>query len=630
MSEREPLGRRSHRRTGKGFFLALTRLKRRARQHRHGAVPDFPDGSSAKRSAAWRIRTPRFASPLMRRIFLLNTLPLVILAVTLLFLNDFQNSLLETDVNALREQAHIYAAALGESAVMRDPSRNPLPGAEFMLDGARARPLLLHLTEPSPNVRARLVGPDGTIVADSMQEAALHAQGRVRHTADARSASRLDAAGRRDSTAQMDAAELTPPVHGGPGSWEPPRNNSLEIAYEWLLSLLPLSSREGIVTLDSADAPPPDPRAAGPRRDAEAAPYIRRTRNHQLVITVAEPVIHDGHTVGVIQLTRQAQEVDRSLFAVRSSILSLFLVAMAVTVLLSWYLSLTIARPLLRLAVASHDMRDESGRSDTVPEALLARRDEIGVLARALRGSVLALWARMDAIERFAADVSHEIKNPLSSIRSAIETLPRIESRERQGRLLGIISSDVKRLDRLITDIADASRIDAELSRARPEPVSVETLLSILAEMHQTTRKPEDPILRLVDESENAQPPLRVLAVEDRLVQVLRNLIGNAISFSPPRGSIALRCSGHGNQVEITVSDEGPGIPDGKLEDIFDRFYSERPNTENFGQHSGLGLAISRQIVEALHGALYAENRRDAAGNILGARFVIVLPRAPF
>lgn len=234
----------------------------------------------------------------------------------------------------------------------------------------------------------------------------------------------------------------------------------------------------------------------------------------------------------------------------------------------------------------------------------------------------------MDAIERFAADVSHEIKNPLSSIRSAIETLPRIENRERQTRLLAIINNDVRRLDRLITDIADASRIDAELSRARSEPVAVGMLLSILTEMHQTTRKPEDAILVLDDSHDDATHPLKVLAVEDRLVQVLRNLIGNAISFSPPRGRITLFMRPEDRQIRITVSDEGPGIPPLKLEDVFDRFYSERPQTENFGQHSGLGLAISRQIVEALHGTLHAENRYDEAGKIIGACFVVMLPRA--
>lgn len=598
MPQRESSTRRSRRGAPGLVSQALKRLRRRSFRHADTrALEAGRDGKAAEN----RFKLPRFASPLMRRIFLLNTLPLAILAVTLLFLNDFQNSLLETDVNALREQAHIYAAAMGQIAVVRDPSRHPFPGAEFQLDGNQARPLLLRLTEPSPNVRARLVGPDGTLVADSLNEAALVRRGRKR---------------------QSGAGEPAPPPH-----WQPPRNNGVEIAYEWLLSLLPLSSREGIVTLETQDNPPPL-RSAGDYRGVETSPYIRRTPAHELVITIAEPVMHEGQTVGIIQLTRQAQEVDRSLFAVRSSILSLFLAAMAVTVLLSWYLSITIARPLLRLAVASHDMRDVAGRADTVPEALLVRRDEIGVLARALRGSVLALWARMDAIERFAADVSHEIKNPLSSIRSAIETLPRIENRERQTRLLAIINNDVRRLDRLITDIADASRIDAELSRARSEPVAVGMLLSILTEMHQTTRKPEDAILVLDDSHDDATHPLKVLAVEDRLVQVLRNLIGNAISFSPPRGRITLFMRPEDRQIRITVSDEGPGIPPLKLEDVFDRFYSERPQTENFGQHSGLGLAISRQIVEALHGTLHAENRYDEAGKIIGACFVVMLPRA--
>ncbi|TCS29339.1 two-component system sensor histidine kinase ChvG [Acidomonas methanolica] len=598
----DPLGLLRH-------LFRLIRWKRLARRrHRmNGAFDPGPDTTTPRLSAAY-LRRPRLASPLMRRLLLVNTLPLALLAVTLLFLNDFQNSLLETDVNALREQAHIYANAIGQLDAERSTERHPLPGAEYVLDAARAKPLLLRLTEPSPHAHARLVGPDGKLIADSREEAAL-----ARHRP------------RRALKPGVTEEPLPPPI---PPAWTPPRNNIVEIAYDWLLSLLPLSSREGIVTLDVPEPPAPQASSVTPSGIVEAAPYIRRTPDHQLVITVAEPVIHDGQTVGVIQLTRQAQEVDRSLFTVRSSILSLFLVALIVTVLLSWYLSLTIARPLLRLAAASHQMRDESGRVDAVPENLLARRDEIGVLARALRGSVLALWARMDAIERFAADVSHELKNPLSSIRSAIETLPRIENRERQTRLLGIIGNDVRRMDRLITDISDASRLDAEMSRIRPEPVDVTNLLALLTEMHQTTRGVNAPILQLEDSGEDE--PLRVFAVEDRLVQVLRNLIGNAISFSPRRGLITLGATARGSQqVEIFVSDEGPGIPEGKLEDIFDRFYSERPHSEHFGQHSGLGLAISRQIIEALHGTLHAENRLDGDGQVQGARFVIRLPRSP-
>ncbi|MBF0887186.1 stimulus-sensing domain-containing protein [Gluconobacter cadivus] len=548
----------------------------------------------------------RLASPLLVRILLLNALPLALLAVTLLFLDQFQNGLLETDVNALREQAHIYAGALGQSAVRVNAhgSGHPAPGGNLELDVAQARPLLASLTEPSPNAHALLFDPDGKLVVDS------------------RTASRR----------KQDHA-LPDPVDGTP--WQPPRNNILESFYDWLLSLLPLTSSEE-VTLDTNDTAMDGPHDARPlQSQAELPPFIRRTKDHQLVVTVVEPVVRDGVTVGEIQLTRHAPEVDRTLFAVRSSILSLVLAALVVTVLLSWYLSLTIARPLLTLARASNDMREADGRKDLVPERLLVRRDEIGVLARSLRGSALALWARMDDIERFAADVSHEIKNPLSSIRSAVETLPRIQIAERRDRLMGIINSDVKRLDRLITDISDASRIDAELSRVRPEPVSVVALLAILAEMHQTTRRENDPVLRL--DVRDQDPPLKALAVEDRLVQVLRNLIGNAVSFSPPKGIIALHASardiagsgpGTGSVVEITITDQGPGIPPGKLESIFDRFYSERPQTENFGQHSGLGLAISRQIIHALRGNLFAENRMDASGAIRGACFVVRLPRA--
>jgi two-component system, OmpR family, sensor histidine kinase ChvG len=270
-------------------------------------------------------------------------------------------------------------------------------------------------------------------------------------------------------------------------------------------------------------------------------------------------------------------------------------------------------------------MREGRGRSGSVPPALLRRKDEVGALASALADSSTALWARMDATERFAADVAHEIKNPLSSIRSAIETLRRIEEPSRQRQLLTIIAQDVVRLDRLISDVSDASRLDAELSRVSAQPVDVVPILRTLQELDEATRDEEnDPRLEVV------APPngLKVWAVEDRLVQVLRNLIGNAHSFSPPRGRIIVRLRDAGGIAELCVEDEGPGIPDANLEHIFDRFYSERPKGEKFGEHSGLGLSISRQIIEALHGRIAAENRRDETGKVIGARFVVRLPKA--
>jgi two-component system sensor histidine kinase ChvG len=356
----------------------------------------------------------------------------------------------------------------------------------------------------------------------------------------------------------------------------------------------------------------------------QTPPYIRRTRDNHLLVTVAVPVERDKHTVGIISLTREAREVDESLFTVRMSILALFGMALGLTVLLSWYMSLTIARPILRLAEAAADMREGRGRSGSVPPALLLRRDEVGTLASALADSAAALWERMDAIERFAADVAHEIKNPLSSIRSAIETLRRIEDPGRQRQLLTIIAQDVVRLDRLISDVSDASRLDAELSRVTVEAVDVVPILRTLQELNEATRDPEtDPTLDVV------APPngMKIWAVEDRLVQVLRNLIGNAQSFSPPGGRIVVRVRDAGGMVELCVEDQGPGIPDANLEHIFDRFYSERPKNESFGQHSGLGLSISRQIVEALRGHISAENRRDGGGKVEGARFIVRLPK---
>ncbi|MBB2174621.1 histidine kinase [Gluconacetobacter johannae] len=562
-------------------------------------------------AAAYMEYRTRLVSPLMRRILLVNALPLMLLALTLLYLNQFQNSLLEAEVTALREQARIYAGALGQSAVAFGR------GAQPVLDAPLARPLLLRLTEPSPSAHARLFAPDGQVVADSRVEEAAVQQGGARGRVDAQPLP-SPLAGDDDTDRSRAADEA------------PARAGFAERFYDALLSLLPTLSGARIVTLDTPDTDPSVQPVTGPGGSSapEMPPYIRRTAHRHLIVTVAEPVMHDGQTIGIIQLTRQARDVDRSVFAVRSSILSLFLMALAVTVLLSWYLSLTIARPLLRLAASAHVMRETSGRTDTVPVRLLARRDEIGEVARALRDSARALWARMDAIERFAADVSHEIKNPLSSIRSAIETLGRIEDLNRQRRLLSIITDDVRRLDRLITDISDASRVDAELSRARTEPVAVVPILAVLAEIHQATRTPGQPILSVTSTGETPDRPLAVLAVEDRLVQVLRNLIGNAISFSPPDGRIVLAAApASGGMVEVAVTDEGPGIPAAKLDGIFDRFYSERPTSENFGQHSGLGLSISRQIVEALKGTIRAENRIDAAGAVIGARFVVTLPR---
>ncbi len=540
-----------------------------------------------------RPRRRRLASPLLRRILLVNALPLGLLVVTLLYLDQYQNGLLETEVGTLREEARIYAAALSQSAVLLDTKGQP------RLDAQLAQPLLRRLTAPTPSAQAKVYAPDGTIIADSRMHQGI--------------------------AGAVEAQPLPPPVQPGRVL------GAIGQFYDWLLSLMP--HRGGVPALQSGpsagglDWQPnvkEEIRLSGSDSSREMPPYIRRTQDNRLLITVAEPVQRDRHTVGIVLLTRQAREIDNSLLAVRLSILGLFGTALVFSLLLSWYLSLTIARPILRLAQAADAMREGSGRTGTVPSGLLARSDEVGELAHALSDSARALWKRMDATERFAADVAHEIKNPLTSIRSAIETLTRIEDTEQQRRLLSIIAEDVRRLDRLISDISDASRIDAELSRAPAGSVAVRPILATLVELDEATRRPGGPRLELAAGHE----PIAVRAIEDRLVQVLRNLIGNAQSFSPPDGRIRLHVRSVGRNAEITVEDEGPGIPEGRLEHIFDRFYSERPEGERFGQHSGLGLSISRQIVEALHGTIGAENIRDPEGHVRGARFTIRLPLA--
>ncbi len=536
----------------------------------------------------------RWVSPLLRRILLVNALPLALLVAALLYLDQYQNGLLEAQVAALREQAKIYAGAIGESAVLATDPDNPHLVPEI------ARPLLRRLTEPTPDARAKIYAPDGTTVADSQAREGQNA-----------------------------SANRPPP---GPRTDRGMILSRVGRVYDFVLSLMP--HRGPMTTVDvtpGARGPDWQPdvkeelrlQSAGNSR--EMPPYIRRTVDNRLWVTVAEPVERDKRTVGIVLLTREAQEVEDSLLAIRLSIIALFGLALALTVLLSWYLSLTIARPILRLADAASDMREGKGRTGSVSASLLGRRDEVGELANAVSDSASALWARMDATERFAADVAHELKNPLSSIRSAIETLMRIEDPARRKQLLTIIGQDVMRLDRLISDVSDASRVDAEMSRVTAQPVDVVPILRTLKELDDATRDPDnDPGMEVV------APPngLQVLAVEDRLVQVLRNLIGNAQSFSPRKGRILVRVKDEGARAEISVEDQGPGIPEANLEHIFDRFYSERPRGEKFGQHSGLGLSISRQIVEALQGQISAENVRDAAGKVLGARFIVRLPKA--
>ena len=262
---------------------------------------------------------------------------------------------------------------------------------------------------------------------------------------------------------------------------------------------------------------------------------------------------------------------------------------------------------------------------DAIPD-MTERRDEIGDLSGALRDLTAALAQRIGAIENFAADVAHEIKNPLTSLRSAVETAERVIDPAARNKLMLVIRDDVDRLDRLISDISNASRIDAELSRDEAVSIDIGRTLDVLVDFyrHEAHEQAVGAEVMLVPLREK----LMTMGVEMRLAQVLQNLIDNAVSFSPPGGKVILSAERDGRSVRITVDDNGPGIPDNKLGAIFDRFYSERPRAEKFGTHSGLGLSIAKQIVEAHRGKIWAENMRDADGKITGARFVVQLALA--
>jgi two-component system sensor histidine kinase ChvG len=391
----------------------------------------------------------------------------------------------------------------------------------------------------------------------------------------------------------------------------PPHESWLAELYDWVINWLPRK----------APYPPyhePTNQSAADYDEAvralggDSGAVVRQGVDGGLVLTVAVPVQRYRQVLGALMLSRSGAEITQAVREVRFDILKVFTIALAITVLLSIYLAGTIARPIRRLADAAERVRRGHGRHATIPD-FTRRGDEVGDLSGALRDMTEALWQRMDAIERFAADVAHELKNPLSSMRSAVETVARIEDPEQQKKLVQIILDDVHRLDRLISDISDAEG----------EPADMGEMLKTLVEVYRATAAPDGPSFEF-DRADNHQ--LRIQGIERRLVQVFRNLISNAISFSPPGGLIRVRVWREGNAVRATVSDQGPGIPDGKLEAIFDRFYSERPAGEKFGTHSGLGLSISKQVVQAHGGSIWAENRIDSGGRVIGARFVVELP----
>jgi len=522
-------------------------------------------------------------------------LALGLLLSGLLYLDQYREGLIEAKVVTLKINGAIIAGALGESAGVT-------PNGVPRLNPEGARTMVRRLVALT-GTRARLFGENGVLLADS----------RV-----------LFSAGREVQAGVLPIETLSEPgvVRRLYDYARAFFTRLLDVEPE--LPLYQEAPRQNAIYFDEAMA------ALEGRADSGRA----ISSAGEIIVSVGLPVQHFKKILGALLLSAGTADVETAVAEARIAIFGVFVAALAVTILLSFYLAGSISRPLHHLAEAAEAVRRRPGQRERIPD-LSARNDEIGDLSATLRDMTTALYDRLDAIEGFAADVAHEVRNPLTSIRSAVEVLGRGGDADFRARLIAIIEDDVRRLDRLIGDISDASRLDAELARAEFQPVNLIALCETLVDIHHATSAAEgaagpefvfdiDAGIEIVPGLAR-QEKFTVPGMEGRLGQVVRNLLVNAASFSPPGGVVRLTLSRAGHMARLTVDDDGPGLPEDKLEAVFDRFYTERPAGEAFGEHSGLGLSISRQIIDAHDGDIRAENRHDGRAVRCGARFIVEL-----
>lgn len=546
----------------------------------------------------------RLSSSLTRRIAFLNLIGLAALFAGFLWLNQTRLGVIDARSQSLSLQAEIIAAAISGAVnaevdpLELDPEKllqqqlseglqreeNAANWFEFSINPTRIAPILKRLVTPT-RTRARVYDQDGTLLLDT---SSFYSPGDFGET--------------RKPTPEDDTITLFT------RSW-----NAVKQRFG-RFDLVPIEEAAGLRQYPEVQ------RALS----GAAGTLVRVSTDGQTLVFAASPIQRGGLVRGALLLSTQEGDVDRIIANERADFLLVFLVASSVMLVLSVLLAGTIAEPVRKLSEAADRVRRGTRKRFEIPD-FSSRSDEIGQLSASLRDMTEALYSRIEAIERFAADVAHELKNPLTSLRSAVETLPLAKKPESRARLLDIILHDVKRLDRLITDISAASRLDAELQRGEAGPVDLPGLLSTITGMRKDVGHNNVPVLFALNPPDAPPQTFIVEGHDSRLVQVFDNLIDNAQSFSPRGGSVRLTCRRVGAMVEVVVEDDGPGIPDHALSRIFERFYTDRPE-QGFGQNSGLGLSISRQIIEAQGGRIRAENRLDAEGAVLGARFIVELP----
>ncbi|MDP3866979.1 ATP-binding protein [Phenylobacterium sp.] len=530
------------------------------------AKPDPAPPKPPRLRQSWWLRWLP-GSRLGRLIIALNVLGLAIIIGGSLVLNELRRGLVGARIDSLTTQGELIVNVINRAATVGEPTPQ--------LDAGAASEILQILSNPRSQ-RARLFNARGELIADSY--------------------------------------------------WVADR-------VEWKV-LPPAKAREDRgLNLDlNMGRPPPPPAPAAQRALAIEVSQalrgvhwagMRTSEDGERVVSVSIPIQHVQAVLGV--LTLEASDVDEIIARERAALAPFIMIAITVSILSSVLLNNLIAQPVRRLARAADGVRLSRARAISLPD--LARRDdELGDLTRSLEDMTQALSERMDAIERFAADVAHEIKNPLTSLRSAVETLDLVSDRAARDRLLNILKNDVQRLDRLVTDISNASRLDAELSREDVRALDLSRLIGEVVQLYQDTRrKGEASVVFQVSET---LEPIMVSGREGPLGQLFRNLIDNARSFSPPGGEVRVSLERGRGEATAVVEDDGPGIPADNLETVFERFYTSRPKGAAFGGNSGLGLSIARQIAAAQGGAIRAENRRGLDGKIAGARFIVTLPEA--
>ncbi len=579
------------------------------------AAADGARAQGKQRVLGWLRRTGRFFfalsfSSLTRRIVSLNLAGLIALVACILYLSQFRAGLIDARAENLLSTGEVIARAIAATGTTENngltidperlldlkpgetfgPSDDALSGLDFPINPERIAPVLRGLISPT-KTRARIYDRDGVLILDSRS---LYGRGDVMRF------------------------ELAPPSASTPGIAE-----RATIAIRTWLNRgdLPLYRELGPENGKGYNE-------VSRALDGIKGSMVRINDRGEVIVSVAVPVQHFRAVNGVLLLSTQGGDIDQMVTAERLAILKIFAVAAVVMIVLSLLLASTIAGPVRRLADSAERVRRRIRTRVEIPD-FTGRRDEIGHLSGALRDMTDALYNRIEAIEMFAADVAHELKNPLTSLRSAVETLPLARNENSRSRLLAVIEHDVKRLDRLISDISDASRLDAELQRQDEAPVDLRRLITTLTSVANETRLGHDVGVEARFEG-SPRDTFSIPGHDSRLGQVISNLLVNAQSFSDPGGKVRIVCRRVRSEIEIIIDDDGPGIREDALEKIFERFYTDRPH-QGFGQNSGLGLSISKQIIEAHRGRIWAENRAgpvnaDGEATVAGARFVVRLP----